>query len=31
MFGTIPERPAFRSYWDRISDRPARARANEGS
>jgi glutathione S-transferase len=26
MFGTLPDRPALRSYWDRISQRPARAR-----
>lgn len=27
MFGTLPDRPAFRSYWDRVSARPAHARA----
>jgi len=27
MFGTIPERPGLRAYWDRIASRPARARA----
>jgi glutathione S-transferase len=27
-FGTIPARPAFSDYWDRISARPALARAN---
>ena len=26
-FGTLPERPAFRSYWERVSARPAHARA----
>lgn len=29
QFGTIEARPAFRDYWARISDRPARARADE--
>lgn len=28
QFGTIPERPAFRDYWQRISARPALARAS---
>ena len=28
-FGTIEPRPAFAAYWDRISDRPARRRAEE--
>lgn len=27
QFGTIPARPAFMSYWDRLKDRPARLRA----
>ncbi len=27
QFGTLPDRPALRSYTDRIKDRPARARA----
>jgi glutathione S-transferase len=27
QFGTLPDRPAFRPYADRIKDRPARARA----
>ncbi len=27
QFGTIPDRPAFRAYWDRIKDRPAVVRA----
>ncbi len=27
-FGTIPAKPAFTAYWDRISSRPALARAN---
>jgi glutathione S-transferase len=27
QFGTIPDRPAFRAYWDRIKDRPALTRA----
>jgi glutathione S-transferase len=27
QFGTIPERPALRAYWDRIRDRPAAVRA----
>ena len=26
-FGTIPARPAFTAYWDRMKDRPARLRA----
>ncbi|MDP2086313.1 MAG: glutathione S-transferase family protein [Gemmobacter sp.] len=26
-FGTLPDRPAFRDYWARISARPAHARA----
>lgn len=25
-FGTLPDRPAFRRYWERIKDRPARGR-----
>jgi glutathione S-transferase len=29
MFGTIEKRPAFERYWQRISGRPAAARANE--
>lgn len=27
-FGTLPARPAFTAYWDRLKDRPALARAN---
>lgn len=27
QFGTLPERPEFRDYWDRLKDRPARLRA----
>ncbi len=27
MFGSLPQRPAFAAYWDRIKDRPARLRA----
>ena len=27
-FGTIPDRPAFRAYWNRLKDRPALLRAN---
>ncbi|RHZ92090.1 glutathione S-transferase family protein [Cereibacter sphaeroides] len=27
QFGTIPDRPAFRAYWERLADRPARVRA----
>jgi glutathione S-transferase len=27
QFGTLPARPAFIAYWDRIKDRPARLRA----
>lgn len=27
QFATMPDLPAFRSYWDRIKDRPARLRA----
>jgi glutathione S-transferase len=27
-FGSIPERPSFRAYVDRITDRPAYAKAN---
>lgn len=27
-FGSLPERPALRAYWDRLKDRPALARAN---
>jgi glutathione S-transferase len=26
-FGTLPDRPALRRYWERIADRPARIRA----
>lgn len=26
-FGTLPDRPAFRAYWDRIAGRPAAKRA----
>ena len=29
MFGTIEKRPAFEQYWQRISGRPAFARANK--
>jgi glutathione S-transferase len=29
MFGTIAKQPAFEQYWQRISARPALARANE--
>jgi glutathione S-transferase len=29
MFGTIEKRPAFEKYWQRISSRPAMARAKE--
>ena len=29
MFGTIPARPSFTAYWDRIKERPARLRAAE--
>jgi glutathione S-transferase len=29
QFGTIEDRPAFRAYWARIADRPARLRATE--
>ncbi len=29
MFGTLEKRPAFEQYWQRISSRPAYARANE--
>ena len=29
MFGTIEKRPAFASYWQRLSSRPAHARASE--
>ena len=29
MFGTIEKRPAFTDYWQRVSGRPAYARANE--
>lgn len=28
MFGTLPAKPAFVSYWDRIKSRPALARAS---
>lgn len=27
MFGTLPADPALTAYWDRVKDRPARARA----
>ncbi|MEY4984454.1 MAG: hypothetical protein RIR62_2720 [Pseudomonadota bacterium] len=27
QFGTLPARPAFTAYWDRMKDRPARLRA----
>lgn len=27
QFGTLPDRPAFRAYFDRIKDRPARVEA----
>ncbi|MCE6952596.1 glutathione S-transferase family protein [Cereibacter sphaeroides] len=27
-FGSLPERPALRAYWDRLKNRPALARAN---
>ena len=27
QFGTLPARPAFVAYWDRMKDRPARLRA----
>lgn len=27
QFGTLPDRPAFTAYWDRMKDRPARLRA----
>jgi glutathione S-transferase len=27
QFGSIEDRPAFRAYWDRLKDRPAKARA----
>ncbi|MFC0634012.1 glutathione S-transferase family protein [Brevundimonas balnearis] len=29
QFGTVPDRPAFAAYFDRIKDRPARVRAGE--
>ncbi len=29
MFGTIEKRPAFESYWQRITARPAYARARQ--
>lgn len=29
MFGTLEKRPAFESYWNRISNRPAAIRARE--
>jgi glutathione S-transferase len=28
-FGTLPAKPAFKAYWDRLKDRPAMKRANE--
>ncbi len=28
-FGTLPKRPAFAAYWDRLAERPAWKRANE--
>lgn len=27
LFGSLPARPAFKAYWDRIKDRPARVTA----
>lgn len=27
LFGSLPARPAFKAYWDRIKDRPARITA----
>ncbi|MCB1389245.1 MAG: glutathione S-transferase family protein [Rhodobacteraceae bacterium] len=27
MFGTLPKRPAFEAYWDRVKERPARLAA----
>ena len=29
QFGTMPERPEFIAYWDRLKDRPACRRAKE--
>jgi glutathione S-transferase len=29
MFQTLPARPAFVAYWDRLKDRPARQRGLE--
>ncbi len=29
MFGTIEKRPAFERYWQRLTARPAYARARE--
>ena len=29
MFGTLEKRPAFQQYWQRLSARPAYARARE--
>lgn len=29
MFGMVEKRPAFEAYWQRVSQRPAMARANE--
>jgi glutathione S-transferase len=29
MFGTLEKRPAFQKYWERLSARPAFARARE--
>jgi len=29
QFGSIERRPAFEAYWQRISNRPAAARARE--
>lgn len=31
MFQTLPTRPAFVAYWDRIKDRPARLRGMAGA
>ena len=29
MFGSIPDRPAFRDYWAGLADRPAKKRADD--
>jgi glutathione S-transferase len=29
QFGTLPARPAFQAYWDRLKDRPAHLRATQ--